>query len=87
MDITYSQFEEMYKMDSFLGEGPTGKFWKVLNQKDGKYYALKITKLPNDATRKNEIMEEKEYLRTLGHDNICHCLHFTVVTQALEGKW
>ena len=85
MDITFPSFEEIYKMDSLLGEGPTGECWKVLNQKDGKSYALKITKLPNNETRKNEIMGEKEYLRTLGHDNILQYLHFTIVTEASEG--
>ena len=87
MDITFPKYEETYKMDNtpFLGEGPTGKCWKVINQKDGKAYALKITKLPKDKTRKNELMDQREYLRSLGHDNILQYLHFTIVTEESEG--
>ena len=87
MDLPYSQFESTYTIDSFLIQGTTGEFWQVMNKKDGKYYALKISKLPNDEARKNEVMAGKEYLRTLGHDNICHCIHFTVVTKGSEGKY
>lgn len=85
MDITFTRFEETYKIGSFIGEDSTGKCWKVRKQKDGVDYALKITKLPKGTKRKNEIMKEKEYLRTLGHDNIIQCVHFTTVTKESQG--
>ena len=58
----------------------------MTNKKDGKNYAVKITKLSKDLDENAKIMTKKEYLRTLGHDNIIQCFHFTVVTKESEGK-
>ena len=85
--LTQAQFQENYKICNFLGEGLAGDTWKVTNTKDGKDYALKMTKLPVGSNQKNEVMKRTEYLRNSGHDNITQCFHFTVVTKKSEGMY
>ena len=80
MDISQQEFETLYEMGEFLGEGGYGKVHKAKRITDGVEFAVKMIPLPQNQNLRKYIIREKEAMRKLSHQNIVKCVNFATIT-------
>ena len=80
MDISQQEFENLYQMGEFLGEGANGKVHKAKRITDGMKFAVKMIPLPQNQDLRHYIIREKEVMRKLSHQNIVKCVNFATIT-------
>ena len=86
MDLSPSQFTSRYTIGQLIGEGTFGRVNRVKRTEDGKMFAVKRIRLPQDKERRNLLLRERETMRKMKHKNVVKCFHSTIIQEMHGGK-
>ena len=86
MDISKDEFNKLYRIGRFLGEGSFAKVYKAAGRRDGVEYAIKMIEIPKDEEYRNAVFHEKDLLSQLNNEHIIRCVHSAIIKEKFTGK-
>ena len=85
MELSQKEFEELFTLKEYLGEGTFGFVNTAVCHSNGLKYAVKQILMPRDLNHLQRVLKESEIMKKLDHKNVIKCTYVAMVKKDDKG--